>query len=237
MQACLLLPLQFYIPRIPWVLLKSGRSPKRMFHHLDSKRRKLTNLRATELVLMKCTTEMANYGLVCLQIGRRLTICIELSSASSDETVQIIEHPILTHTTNTSKPIHPITHPKPVKTILPIALTPLSEPYLLTGSGDIIRVYDISSPHEPELLNEVDAHWHDVTALRLWMRRSAVEGQAGKVKVEPWIISTSLDGTIRKWNLLGAALSYFRVCYWLTFAPYSSRVTPATTPETRRSKT
>ncbi|OBZ75742.1 hypothetical protein A0H81_04463 [Grifola frondosa] len=40
---------------------------------------------------------------------------------------------------------------------------------------DVIRVYDVSAPEEPELLSEVDAHWHDVTALRLWMRRSATE--------------------------------------------------------------
>lgn len=64
----------------------------------------------------------------------------------------------------------------------------------------------MSTPQEPDLVNEVDAHWHDVTALRLWMRKTAVEGQAGKVRVEPWVISTSLDGTIRKWNLLGECL-------------------------------
>lgn len=124
--------------------------------------------------------------------------------ASSDETVQIHNHPAPPTTSATApRPTPPITHPKAVRAILPISLTPLSEPYLLTGSGDVIRVYDLSTPHEPELLNEVDAHWHDVTALRLWMRRSAVEGQAGKVMVEPWVISTSLDGTIRRWKLLG----------------------------------
>ncbi|CAL1704299.1 unnamed protein product [Somion occarium] len=123
----------------------------------------------------------------------------QLWTASSDDTVQIIDHP--TQASSSSKPIPPITHPTAVKAILPISLTPLAEPYLLTGSGDVIRVYDVSSPREPELLNTVDAHWHDVTALRLWMRRTAVEGQLGKVMVEPWVISTSLDGTIRKWKL------------------------------------
>jgi len=63
----------------------------------------------------------------------------------------------------------------------------------------LIRTYDISSPLEPELLSEVDAHWHDVTALRLWMRRSILDN--GKTAVEPWVVSTSLDGTIRKWRL------------------------------------
>ena len=80
-------------------------------------------------------------------------------------------------------------------------MTDLAEPYVITGSGDIIRIYDVSSPEEPELLGEVDAHWHDVTALRLWVRRSV--GDNGQTRVEPWIISASLDGTIRKWRLSG----------------------------------
>lgn len=82
-----------------------------------------------------------------------------------------------------------------------MGVTDLAEPYVITGSGDIIRIYDVSSPEEPELLGEVDAHWHDVTALRLWVRRSV--GDNGQTRVEPWIISASLDGTIRKWRLSG----------------------------------
>lgn len=162
---------------------------------------------------------MANYGLVR---SFHTPMCEHIdyvnATASSDDTVQIIDHP--TQASSSSKPIPPITHPTAVKAILPISLTPLAEPYLLTGSGDVIRVYDVSSPREPELLNTVDAHWHDVTALRLWMRRTAVEGQLGKVMVEPWVISTSLDGTIRKWKLTGESvrrltrdLSY-DVCDW-----------------------
>ena len=65
-------------------------------------------------------------------------------------------------------------------------------------------MYDVSTPEEPELIREVDAHWHDVTALRLWMRTTPVEEGQGKLQVEPWIISASLDGTIRKWRLGGA---------------------------------
>jgi len=129
-------------------------------------------------------------------------------TASSDETVQIIPHPPPPPTSNIkTKPIPPITHPASVKTLLPLSLTPLAEPYLLTGSGDVIRTYNISSPEEPELLSEIDSHWHDVTALRFWMRKTSVQdgGDSGtkKVTVEPWIVSTSLDGTIRKWRLSG----------------------------------
>ena len=62
----------------------------------------------------------------------------------------------------------------------------------MTGSGDVIRAYDISSPDEPELLGELDAHWHDVTGLRLWMRRSAVDGEPTKTKIEPWVVSAEM---------------------------------------------
>ncbi|KAI0781081.1 WD40 repeat-like protein [Trametes elegans] len=128
----------------------------------------------------------------------------QLWTASADETVHIISHPAPAPPptgTLASKPPPPIPHPAAVRTLLPLALTPLGEPYLLTGTGDAIRVYDVSSPDEPELLTEVDAHWHDVTALRLWMRREPVEGAPGKVRVEPWVVSASLDGTIRRWRL------------------------------------
>ncbi|KAL4250418.1 WD40-repeat-containing domain superfamily protein [Abortiporus biennis] len=126
----------------------------------------------------------------------------QLWTASSDETVQVVAHPTPETTSGSStstKPIPPITHPKAVKAILPLSVSPLSEPYLLTGSGDVIRAYDISSPHEPELIGEVDAHWHDITALRLWMRQK--KDDKGRTLVEPWVVSTSLDGTIRKWKL------------------------------------
>lgn len=120
-----------------------------------------------------------------------------LYPASSDETVQVLEQQLLP----SSKPLPPITHPVAVRTILPLSLTDLAEPYIITGAGDVIRVYDVSSPEEPELIAEVDAHWHDVTALRLWARKTT--GADGKARVEPWIISASLDGTIRKWRLNG----------------------------------
>ncbi|THH13607.1 hypothetical protein EW146_g6626 [Bondarzewia mesenterica] len=69
-------------------------------------------------------------------------------------------------------------------------------PYLLGASGDVIRVYDISSLEEPEFIREVEGHWHDVTHLRVWLRKR--KDGLGK---EVWILSASLDGTIRKWKL------------------------------------
>jgi len=122
----------------------------------------------------------------------------QLWTASTDETVQVRLHPA---PASPVKPIPPITHPTAVKAIISLSLTYLAEPYLLTGAGDVIRVYDVSTIEEPELIREVDAHWHDVTALHLWMRTTRVEGAEGQLKVEPWIVSASLDGTIRKWRL------------------------------------
>jgi len=119
----------------------------------------------------------------------------QLWTASSDETVQILEQP----QDPSSKGATTITHPVAVRSILPLSLTDLAEPYIITGAGDIIRIYDVSNSDEPEWIGEIDAHWHDVTALRLWVRKSI--GDDGKTRVEPWIISASLDGTIRKWRL------------------------------------
>lgn len=95
----------------------------------------------------------------------------------------------------------PILHPVAVRSILPLALTEVAEPYLITGAGDMLRVYDVTSPEEPEFVMDIDAHWHDVTAIRLWKRKTL--GKDGHIKIEPWIISTSLDSTIRKWRLTG----------------------------------
>ncbi|KAJ7090242.1 WD40-repeat-containing domain protein [Mycena belliarum] len=120
-----------------------------------------------------------------------------LWTASGDDTAQVLANP--SSLQPTTKPPVSIAHPAAVRSILPLSVTDLAEPYLLTGAGDVIRVYDMSSVDEPELINEVDAHWHDVTALHLWPRQTI--GADKKTRIEPWIVSTSLDGTIRKWKL------------------------------------
>ncbi|KAJ7929275.1 WD40-repeat-containing domain protein [Mycena leptocephala] len=118
----------------------------------------------------------------------------QLWTASSDDTAQVAD-PALT----TKQPPVSIPHSTAVRCILPLSVTDLAEPYLITGAGDVIRVYDVSSLQEPELINEVDAHWHDVTGLHLWIRQTV--GADSKTRVEPWVVSISLDGTIRKWRL------------------------------------
>ncbi|EIW85390.1 WD40 repeat-like protein, partial [Coniophora puteana RWD-64-598 SS2] len=120
-----------------------------------------------------------------------------LLTASADETVQIIHYPA----TSGVKDPPPIALPQPVRAILPMAQTVLEESYLAVAFGDIIRLYDIAHPDEPEVVGEVDGHWHDVTALKLWIQVS--EDDKGNKRIEPWIVSASLDGTIRKWRLGG----------------------------------
>ena len=124
--------------------------------------------------------------------------------ASADETVQVMlagSMPMDDSSNPMTKPFKPLKHPVAVRAILPLNLTDLSEPYLLTAAGEVLRVYDVSTLDEPEFIGEVDAHWHDITAVQLWMRKFV--GDDGKAYVEPWVITTSLDKTIRKWKLTG----------------------------------
>lgn len=148
---------------------------------------------------MKSCTAVVNSGQVRVNINSsNKNGCCYSVIASADETVQVV--PDKGYLSSATKMPPPITHPLAVRAILPLLLTDLAEPYLLTGAGDVIRIYDVSSD-EPELIGEVDAHWHDVTAIRLWIRKTV--GKDGKTRVEPWIISASLDGTIRRWRLSG----------------------------------
>jgi WD40 repeat protein len=118
--------------------------------------------------------------------------------ASTDETIQVQHYP----PDKTQKPYPPITEKKAVKAILLLQLHPqLSAgafPYLLVATGDIIRVYDVSSLDEPELIRDVEGHWHEVTGFQVWLRD--VKDRKGK---EVWIVSSSLDRTLRKWRLSG----------------------------------
>jgi WD40 repeat protein len=102
------------------------------------------------------------------------------------------------------KPSPPITHKTAFRAVLPVYLHSQLDsdafPYLIAGSGDSIRVYDISSLDEAELIKEVEGHWHDVTHLRTWLKESA-DG----TRKDVWIVSGSLDDTLRKWKLSGAS--------------------------------
>ena len=122
-----------------------------------------------------------------------------LSSASADETIQLFVYP---PPLVGLKRKTPITHTTAFRAVLPIYLHPEldsdSFPCLFAGSGDCIRVYDISSFDEKEFMGEIEGHWHDVTHLRTWIQRS---GDGARRDV--WVVSGSLDGTLRKWKLSG----------------------------------
>ncbi|KAF4615494.1 hypothetical protein D9613_002900 [Agrocybe pediades] len=123
----------------------------------------------------------------------------QLWTASADETVRIRLFNADNIAEKQGKEIKPITHPTAVRAILPLSLTDLGEPYVITAAGDVLRTYDVSQLDEPELLSTVDAHWHDIVAIKLWVRKS--KGEDGQTRVEPWIVTVSLDKTIRKWRL------------------------------------
>lgn len=129
-------------------------------------------------------------------------------SASADDTAQILPQP------EAGPAPKPLAHPVAVRALLPLALTDLGEPYLLTAAGDVLRTFDVSEPDAPQLLSQIDAHWHDITAIRLWIRRTV--GDDGKTRVAPWIVTTSLDRTIRKWRLTGWYFFFFLVGQALT---------------------
>jgi WD40 repeat protein len=130
----------------------------------------------------------------------QLTLVSFLSSVSADETIQLLVYPPPTHVGLKEKTS--ITHTKAFRAVLPIYLHPELDsdafPYLLAGSGDCIRVYDISSLDEAEFIREIEGHWHDVTHLRTW-----IQGSGDGARRDVWIVSGSLDGTLRKWKLSG----------------------------------
>ncbi|KAI5987553.1 WD40-repeat-containing domain protein [Pisolithus albus] len=154
--------------------LEKGHEPQSRWHHTLLDTLNLHRTRVTQMI----------YG------------AGQLWTASSDETVQITMYP---PDPSVPKSTPPLIHPLPVRALLPLSLTPLAEPYVVTAYGDVIRLYDISTAFEPEVVGEIDAHWHDVTAVRLWLRTS--HDAAGRIKIEPFIVSVSLDGTVRKWHL------------------------------------
>jgi len=156
-----------------WVLEKEGSSPSSRWRSTLTKELNHHRTRINEMV-----------------VGNG-----HIWTASTDETVQIHPYPC----SDSPPKVNSISSTKAIKALLPLQLSPLEEPYLIIGSEDVIKTYDISSLDSPaELLSTVDAHWHDVTILKLWLRLS----EEGNVKkIEPWIVSGSLDGTLRKWKL------------------------------------
>ncbi|EJU05347.1 WD40 repeat-like protein [Dacryopinax primogenitus] len=121
----------------------------------------------------------------------------QLWTSSSDNSV-------LLHRTNQehSGPLSQsrIQHSHPVKALLALPVTELQIPYLITACSDEkIRVWDVSAFEDKlgpaDLLRTVDAHSHEISSLALWLRKGADE-----IRV-PWVLSASLDSTLRRWKL------------------------------------
>lgn len=171
---------------------------------------------------------MDRYGLTS-PLSDLVTESVCFRTASTDETVQIHPFPVPTQASKTSsgsRSIPPITHPAAFRAVLPLPLHPLLDastfPYLIAASGDNIRTYDISSlripsflsedektdgglsgsrdPGSAEFIREIEGHWHDVTGLGVWLKETNLKEGRGK---EVWIVSASVDLTIRRWRLAG----------------------------------
>ncbi|KAJ9105272.1 hypothetical protein QFC21_001639 [Naganishia friedmannii] len=129
-----------------------------------------------------------------------------LWSASVDN--HVLFHP-LAKASFARAPI-PIPHPDYVKCVLllPTSFHPTA-PLLLTGSVDEdIRVYDVTeileqsgnthlageSTVEAREIANVKGHFGEVSALKCWIK----DGEKGK---EPWVVSASLDATLRRWSM------------------------------------
>jgi hypothetical protein len=103
-----------------------------------------------------------------------------------------------------------IDHPEPVKCALLVLDESGELTHLITGNGENISTFDVSSlalgEGAAEPLGVMDAHSHDVTGLAVWRRWE--ESEDGTMSTEPeiWIVSGSLDGTVRKWSLSGPVL-------------------------------
>jgi len=156
-------------------------------------------------------------------------------SASTDFTVMIQTHPA-----STSTVVKTINHASAVKTLLPLHLTNLDMAYLITGAGEVLSTYDISTIDErdgkAELLSVTDIHSHDITTLGWWVRDTEVsrEGQPSVVRREPWIVSGSLDGTLRRWRLADLVFPSVASAAGVAVPPLETVTTSSLTEEEER---
>ncbi|BGP46901.1 WD repeat-containing protein 49 [Rhodotorula kratochvilovae] len=119
-------------------------------------------------------------------------------------------------------PILRIPHPAQVRALLPLSHAPAAltlallsgtpvAPYLLTsGADELLRLWDLSLPAlDPSPPREASRAWRGVPALgRLEGCTREVEGHAHEVvqlrayacEGELWVLSASLDGTLRRWR-------------------------------------
>jgi len=143
-----------------------------------------------------------------------LTLACSCLTASSDNSVLLSTFDPTNLSTPPTTNIR-IPHPSYCKSLLslPLALPTLGSSHLLTGSADEqLRIFDLNmlDPTSPSatwsgdptapgekldgLVREVEGHTHDIVDLGVY----TVEGEGGKT--EGWVLSASLDGTLRRWK-------------------------------------
>ncbi|CAE6479167.1 unnamed protein product [Rhizoctonia solani] len=137
-------------------------------------------------------------------------------SASTDNTVRVqaLEKEAVSHS---------LDHATHVRSLIPLHITPAGLPVLITGTAmGALHIWDLEwqgDGDDPAIIDGngaresgmIDVHSHDVTALALWVRQPMAEAATeimneGKElprvqSAEPWVVSGSLDGTLRRWRL------------------------------------
>lgn len=163
--------------------------------HIAERIRSPSNTHQRNLSLERVSLEWWVCSLPITRRNRILTCCS--NTASSDETVQVVPIADTNSEQNAIKKASTITHPKAVRTALPLAITGIEEPYVITGSAYTIRSYDVSSPDETELLKEGKKHimaykgsYHTehkmIPALEEWVK----EQEERSMMVRDWVVRT-----------------------------------------------
>ncbi|KAJ1593083.1 hypothetical protein NDA11_004730 [Ustilago hordei] len=159
-------------------------------------------------------------------LGFRLSPMLQSAShtAARAKSKSVGSNAILGREECISTPHTKLLHKDFVKSILPIPFylptnpslpqfEPFEEALITGGSDEHVRLYPSANSEEEEVY-QVEGHWHEITSLACWIRHpnpsfptaptsEAVLPPAKEVQV--WILSASLDGTIRRWNLLTIA--------------------------------
>lgn len=108
-----------------------------------------------------------------------------------------------------------IAHDDFVKAVLPLGLhwrshavaDEYADAVVTGGSDEHVRMFVDASASDQRHVHVVEAHWHEVSALALWKRTRATTPRLPSVlpppsaQAEAWIVSASLDGSVRRFAL------------------------------------
>lgn len=142
--------------------------------------------------------------------GYRLSPLLQPPSAASTGRSSSSQPPMGTQPPLTQPHVR-LAHDDFVKTVLPLSFYLASADAVVTGGSDEhLRLFP--SPPSDEV-HTVEAHWHEVSALSLYIRSPTAHTAASTLPppstapadqaapAEAWIVSASLDGSIRRFRL------------------------------------